>query len=88
MKPEDKKQLEEIRKTLSRGNYWNPYPDFLLRLVDEGQENYLFMCAEYDKAEAQLNERNEQLTKAEEVIIYYKDHNDEGEKAREYLEGE
>ena len=67
MKPEDKKRLEEIR-TFHRGNSWNPSPlDFLLRLVDESV--------------AQLNERSEQLTKAEEenkklLLI-----------AREYLEG-
>jgi len=74
MKPEDKKRLEEIR-TFHRGNYWNPYPlDFLLRLVDEGQENYLFMCAEYDKAEAQLTKAEEENRKL--LLI-----------AREYLEG-
>ena len=69
MKPEDKKRLEEIR-TFHRGDhpFLGSYPlDFLLRLVDESV--------------AQLNERSEQLTKAEEenrklLLI-----------AREYLEG-
>jgi len=76
MKPEDKKRLEEIR-TFHRGDhpFLGSYPlDFLLRLVDEGQENYLFMCAEYDKAEAQLTKAEEENRKL--LLI-----------AREYLEG-
>jgi len=69
MKPEDKKRLEEIRF----GGFG--------RLIEDQSDVLDFLLRLFDESVAQLNDRNEQLTNADEenrklLLI-----------AREYLEG-